>query len=127
MKRKLFISIGLVTLLLIIGYLYVYQDHRDIKSEQAAFVVRSTELFEEFMNDPQQSEQKYLNKTIEISGILSELSEKELTLDDHIFCQFSEPISHKFEPVALIRIKGRFIGYDDLLEQVKIDQSSIIN
>lgn len=127
MKRKLFISLGLVVLLLIIGYLYIYQDHRDISSEKAAFVVNSTELFKEFLNDPQVSEQKYLNKTIEISGALSELKETDLTLDDHIFCQFNDPISNKFELNSILKIKGRIIGYDDLLEQIKIDQSSIIN
>ena len=32
MKRKLFISLGLAIVLLIMGYLYIYQDHRDIKN-----------------------------------------------------------------------------------------------
>jgi hypothetical protein len=113
--------------LLIIGYFYVYQDHRDIGSEKAAFIVSSTELFEEFVNDPQYSEQKYLNQTIEISGVISDLKTIDLTLDDHIFCQFNEQISKELQHNITIKIKGRFIGYDDLLEQVKIDQSSIIN
>lgn len=127
MKRKLFISLGLAIVLLIMGYLYIYQDHRDIKTEQAEFDVSSIELFDQFLNDPIASEQKYLNKTIEISGKLSELKETDLTLDDHIFCQFSDPIFSELETNSPIKIKGRFIGYDDLLEQVKIDQSSIIN
>ena len=127
MKRKLFISLGLATLLLIIGYLYIYQDHRDIKSEQPEFVLSSIELFDQLLNDPLASEQKYLNKTIEVSGKLSELNQSDLTLDDHIFCQFSETISRELQTNSPIKIKGRFIGYDDLLEQVKIDQSSIIN
>lgn len=127
MKRKLFISLGLVILLLVIGYLYVYQDHRDISNEKAAFVVSADELFDEFLNEPTTSEHKYLNKTIEISGIISDLKATDLTLDDHIFCQFNEPISKEFQQSMKIKIKGRFIGYDDLLEEVKIDQSSIIN
>ena len=127
MKRKLFISLGLAVVLLLTGYFYIYQDHRDIQNEEAEFVLSSSELIEQFVNNATTSEQRYLNKTIEITGVLTEINQNDLTLDDHIFCQFNVPILSKLQPNSSIKIKGRFIGYDDLLEQVKIDQSSIIN
>ena len=127
MKRKLFISLGLAIVLLLTGYFYIYQDHRDIQNEEAEFVLSSSELIEQFVNNATTSEQRYLNKTIEITGVLTEINQNDLTLDDHIFCQFNEPILSKLQSNSSIKIKGRFIGYDDLLEQVKIDQSSIIN
>jgi len=106
----------------VIAYNYIYQEHRDIKSEQAEFEVNVTDLVNEFAINPSASEKKYLNKTIEVQGTITELNDYDLTLDDKVFCQF---ISNIEVQSGTIKIKGRFIGYDNLLEQVKIDQCSI--
>jgi len=107
----------------IIAYNYIYKEHRDIESERAEFTVTSIDLSDEFVVNPSASEQKYLNKTIEVSGAISELNETDLTLDGSIFCQFRSKIQINIKDIS---IKGRFIGYDDLLEQIKLDQCSIL-
>jgi len=107
----------------IIAYNYIFHEHRDIKSEPVEFVLTSTDLANEFAINPSASERKYLNKTIEVNGNISELNAFDLTLDDNVFCQFNSKIEVKLNNVT---IKGRFIGYDTLLEQVKLDQCSII-
>lgn len=107
----------------ILAYNYIYKDHRDIKSEQAVFTLNSEDLINEFAVNPFDSEKKYLNKTIEVKGNITELNEFDLTLDDNIFCQFNSIIETQSNN---IKIKGRFIGYDSLLEQIKLDQCNII-
>ena len=42
------------------------------------------------------AESKYLNKTITVSGSVSELNKKELTIDDKVFCLFNESITNIF-------------------------------
>ena len=114
-------------IILVIGlmaYNYVFHDHRDIESEPAEFLVNSSDLANEFAINPSASEQKYLNKTIEVQGTITEQNDFDLTLDDTIFCQFTAEIT-AILPNS-VRVKGRFIGYDSLLEQVKLDQCSII-
>jgi hypothetical protein len=107
----------------IIAYNYIYQDHRDIENETAEFVLNSTDLVNEFAINPSASEKKYLNKTIEVFGTITELNVQDLTLDNNIFCQFNSKI--EVDTSKKVSIKGRFIGYDDLLEEIKLDQCSI--
>lgn len=107
----------------VIAYNYIYQNHRDIESETAEFIVRATDLTNEFVINPSAAEKKYLNQTIEVFGSITELNDYNLTLDGKIFCQFSSKIEFENKNA---KIKGRFIGYDNLLEQVKIDQCNIL-
>lgn len=125
MKRK-WIIILILIFLLFAAYKYIYQDHRDIQKEQAEFVVFSTSITKEFLQNSMEAEKKYLNKTIEISGVITEITENDITLNNNVFCQFSSKITTLFTTKDSITIKGRCIGFDDLLELVKIDQSTII-
>ncbi|MBC3757676.1 hypothetical protein H7U19_04630 [Hyunsoonleella sp. SJ7] len=111
----------------IMGYNYIYQDHRDIETEKPEYVLTSKTLIDEFSSNVKASEQKYLNKTIELSGNITEIGEHNLVLNSSIFCQFQNPVPNSIKTGQDIIIKGRFIGYDDLLEEIKLDQSTIIN
>ena len=125
MNRKWIITLILL-LLVFLGYKYIYQDHRDIQKEQAEFVVSSTSITKEFLQNSMEAEKKYLNKTIEIRGVITEITENDITLNNNVFCQLSSKITNLFTTKDSITIKGRCIGYDDLLQLVKIDQSTII-
>lgn len=120
--RKWFIIIILIVIG-IIAYNYIYKDHRDIESENAEFVLTSIDISNEFTINAAAAENKYLNKTIEVKGTITELNEYDLTLDNKIFCQFNTKIGIDSK---VIIVKGRFIGYDELLEQVKLDQCNIL-
>jgi hypothetical protein len=87
-------------------------------------MLNSTDLVNEFAINPSASEKKYLNKTIEVMGSITELNGQDLTLDNKIFCQFNSKI--EVDTSKKVSIKGRFIGYDELLDQIKIDQCSIL-
>ena len=126
MKKWIIIIIAFA-LIAIAGYNYLYQDHRDIKTEAPEFVVTSEDISQEFINNPIVAEKKYLNKTIEIQGSITEFNANDLTINNTIFCVFDAPITEELSFNMVVTIKGRFIGYDDLLEQVKIDQTNIIN
>ena len=119
--------IVLVILVLgIITYKYIYQDHRNIATESADFKLTAQVIYNEFLINPVASEKLYLNKTMEIRGFISDQNKTSITLDKNVFCQFTKGFE-KLVDSSQITIKGRFIGYDDLLEQVKLDQCTIIN
>jgi hypothetical protein len=124
--KKWSILIVLCVIVGIIGYRYVYQDHRDIATETSIYKLTASDLLDEFAINPMTSENKYLNKTIEVSGSISDKNPQNITIEDKVFCQFSSKIQKALN-TEQIKIKGRFIGYDDLLEQVKLDQCMIIN
>lgn len=126
MKKLKWVLLAVIVLAAYFGYNYVYQDHRDIQTEKAEYSTTPQNIQEEFKLNALESEKKYLNKTIEISGTITEINETDLTLNDMIFCQFSNGINQSLKVNTSIIIKGRCIGYDDLLEQVKLDQCSVI-
>ncbi|GAA4817530.1 OB-fold protein [Litoribaculum gwangyangense] len=126
MKRKIplfILSFSFILLALaIVIYNYTYKNHRDIKTEEVEFSLTSEEILNEFSINPTQSEKKYLNKTIEVTGTISEKTPTTITLDHIVFCQFSNEIKTVVENNSLLKIKGRFIGFDDLLSEIKLDQ-----
>lgn len=123
MLMKKLVLIVLVALAVFLGYQYIYQDHRDIATEIPSFDLSSESLFSEFESNLQSSETKYLDKTLHVKGIITELNAADLTLDGKIFCTFSSHDKIKLGDKVLV--KGRCLGYDDLLELVKMDQCII--
>lgn len=125
MKRNWIALIIVLIITTVIGYNYVYQDHRDIENEQTEFSMSSVEINQLFSKNPTSAEQKFLNKTIEVSGLITDINSNDITIDDTVFCQFSNNLETSLNKNEKVKIKGRVIGYDDLLEQVKLDQCSI--
>ena len=120
--------IGLVVILLaLIAYNYIYKDHRNIKTETSAYTVTAAQLANEFKVNATKAEGMYLNKTIEVSGTISSLKPTEITIEEKVFCLFNDISNSTKQQQETVTIKGRFIGYDDLLEEIKLDQCSIIN
>ncbi|WP_248723881.1 OB-fold putative lipoprotein [Seonamhaeicola sp. ML3] len=121
-----YVILLLIVLFALIGYNYLYQDHRDITAETPEFVLTAETLSNEFSNAPIEAEKQYLNKTIEISGTITEVEIDYLVMNENIFCRFKQ--GEKLSPSKGLKskIKGRLIGYDDLLEEVKLDQCTIL-
>lgn len=103
-------------------YNYLYQNHRNIQLEKAEVIVSAEGLIDFFKKN---ESEKVLNKTLEINGLLTEISSKSVTIDNKVQCSFNFEIKD-FKINQNITVKGRCIGYDELFEIVKIDQSSII-
>lgn len=125
MKKNKIILI--LIFVLIAGYLiysYVYQSHRDIAAEKGSFTVTADAIHEEFKADEQNANAKYLDKTIDVYGKISSIDSEENTIviDDKMFAVFKEQIPANLKVASEIKIKGRFIGYDDLLGELKMDQ-----
>ncbi len=110
-------------------YLYLYKGHRDIASEKESYFVSAISIYDEFKKDETKSNSKYLDKTIEIYGKISnvDLSANIIILDDKFVAVFKDKIPIRIKKSATIKIKGRFIGYDDLLEELKMDQCVLVN
>ena len=100
-----------------LGYNYIYHEHRDIATEKPE-IITTVELLRKFQQNPTPA---ILNKTVEISGTITEINQKAITVDNKIHCSFLTEVSSK-EVGDSVTIKGRCIGYDDLFELVKLDQ-----
>jgi len=121
MKKKIVFLIVMLVLVVgaYTGYKYLYKDHRNITKEVAILETSAAQLQAQFQNDLAVG---ILNKTIQVSGVVTEIEGKTLTIDEKVHVSFTK------EPTALqlgntVHIKGRCIGYDDLFDLVKIDQA----
>lgn len=125
-KKKFIVGITALILLitLIIGYNYMYQDHRDIASEKVAFALSPEALKKALSNEV--SAKGYIDQVIQTQGIISAVEQNTIFIEEIAQVSFAQNFGALNEDEH-ITIKGRCVGYDDLLEVVKIDQAIIIN
>ena len=127
MKKIIF---GFLFLLLLVGvYFYVYKAHRDIAKEEVSYDIAVPALFSEYQSNESAANTKYLDKTIVVSGKVSSLNmeTRSIVLDEKLFATFLDKIPATIQPNSQLKIKGRLIGYDSLLEEIKMDQCIILN
>jgi hypothetical protein len=130
-KKVIFSVITVCTVLLVFMLVknFIYQSHRDIANENT-FKQFSTEQFlDAFKKNETIFLKTYVNQTIAIYGNTMELDfENQIVLiDGKIATRFIDFNSATKNNNQKTIIKGRFVGYDDLLEEFQMDQCVIIN
>ena len=125
MKKRFFIGVFLIIGVIVL-YNYIYKSHRNVEFEKASFIVTSVEILNEFSINDEESSKKYLDKILEISGVVTSVDNSILQLDSFINLYFSDTISRIDMLQKKVIVKGRFIGYDELLSEIKIDQCIVI-
>ncbi|MDO1500972.1 hypothetical protein Q2T40_12600 [Winogradskyella maritima] len=126
MKRKWLILLIAILVGSYFAYNYIYQDHRDISEEDPIASVEIRDIYSLFKMDIATAEEKYLDKTIVITGKVSELNTTDLTLDNKAFCTFNNAFKTQLSVDQNVSVKGRCIGYDDLLDLIKLDQCTVV-
>lgn len=127
MKSKILLLLSVCVAIAISAYLYMYKGHRDISSETADYVISIPELEKEFSSNGSQAYTKYQDKTIELTAQVTAIDNESIgiVLDDKVFAIFNDSIPKSISSGKTVKIKGRFLGYDELLGVFKIDQSSV--
>jgi hypothetical protein len=127
-KRKFFYLIIVILFLTgFIGYNYIYKSHRNISEEKAKYTVNAVSFIKEFNNDIEASITKYLDKTIQLKGKITEIEQSNFMLNNAIVCYTDSITLTQIKKDLVVTVKGRNIGYDELLEFLKFDQITIIN
>lgn len=127
MKKKIILIAPVIILFGVFGYCYVwYGGARNVSAEDAVFNVSSKNIIAEFDSDIDKSNAKYLEKAIAITGNVSKINEKQIIIDNTIVCDLKEPDSSIKEDQQ-VTLKGRVVGYDDLMGEIKLDECSVIN
>lgn len=129
MTKKILLAIALFLLIGISVYLYTYKGHRNIESETADYVVTVSGLEKEFTSNDSLAYLKYQDKTIELTAQVTtiDITGNGVVLDGKIFATFKNRLPKDVTSGKMLKIKGRFLGYDELLQEFKIDQSSIVH
>ena len=127
MKKKLFVVILILIVAGVGIYFYMYKGHRDIATENVDFELTVADLSKEFSESDSLANSKYADKTIQIYGKVSsiDLPSHTIIIDEKLSAVFTDSVLPKINLQDKIKIKGRFVGYDDLLEEFKVDQVGI--
>lgn len=127
-KKSLLVIVFIIAILLVgvVGYNYVmHGGARDLTSEETSFTLSSKDISHEFSTNIDASNKKYLEKAVAITGKITEINGAEIIVDNSIICNLTtlDPTLKKDQEVI---VKGRVVGYDDLMQEVKLDQCLII-
>lgn len=119
-------TILLIIILLIIGiysiFTYAYKPHKTIDEIPIAYSGTS----EDFIEKVKINTLNWQDVIVELSGIITSKDENGITLNSSIYCQLEKDTkTTTLQEGQSISIKGRMIGYDDLLEEIKLDKTII--
>lgn len=125
--KKITIIIVILLVLCFFGYKYVYHSHKDIENANSDFSISVTQLISEYATNETEANTKYLDKVISVKGKVTQVDQatKTIVIDEKATLIFNE-----FKNVQVgesVTVKGRFLGYDELLEEIKLDQCSFEN
>jgi len=127
MRKKIMIVLAVLAIIGVGLYFYMYKGHRDISSESADYSTTVKDLQQQFTANSTDAGKKYADKTIEIYGKITavDLAAHTITVDEKLSAVFKDSVLNKVAAEKQVKIKGRFLGYDDLLEEFKMDQVSL--
>ncbi|MFH7017254.1 hypothetical protein [Flavobacterium sp. FlaQc-47] len=129
MKRKKTAFIIAILLVLVSAGIYFYygflfKEARNIASEMPDLSIPATKLIEDYNANPQKADALYLNKTIEITGTVTKQTDSVVILENTVFCLFNQKTKNQLLSNK-ITVKGKCIGYDELFQEVKLDQCTL--
>jgi len=147
MKKSVkYLLIAVIAGVLIAGSVVLYMfnmPHRDVQGEDAKYIVEAENFVNEFMTNLNESNAKYLNNVVIVSGTVSEISEDQLkqkvvllkTDKAGVNCTFTTEINKNAEGLSVgdkVKIKGIVrmgASYDediDMAEYAILEKSDIV-
>ncbi|MGC1471118.1 MAG: hypothetical protein WA775_00890 [Psychroserpens sp.] len=131
MKRKTIIVLAMVLITVLVAsivYDFTFNSkHRDIANEKAAVMLSAQELYINFKKNEATATAKFLDQVVALRGEITAVENNGIILNNQIQIHFDTEILPTVVKGTSIRVKGRCVGYDDLLEMVKIDQATLIH
>ena len=135
MKSIIWKSLLTIVVLIAITIYFIYnKPHRNILEEEATYSISLAEMNEEFVLNEQDAFDKYFNKVVEIEGIATSINEKaegryDIVIESNGIYANGEIIEATINPEDFLQqkvaLKGLFIGYDNLLEEIKVSECSV--
>jgi len=129
-KKMRYIIIGLfaftIASVMLIYNMVFNAEHRQIFAETTAFTMPAEDLQFHFANDEVNATNKYIDKVIETHGTITEIASTYVVLENRVQVDFLNGVEQGTNKGDIINIKGRCVGFDELLLVVKIDQATTI-
>ena len=131
-KKKYWTIFRFFLPLSIIGLIIIYntynKPHKDFDKSPFEVTIESRELISLYQDNTDNANTRFLNKILLVIGTITNIETNIIILDNGIVCTLdpSQIITDEININNKVSVKGRCIGYDDLLEEVRIDHSFIM-
>ncbi|MBB6462595.1 hypothetical protein [Flammeovirga kamogawensis] len=122
-KSKLLILFIIVSSALILSIAYIFKPPATIENSSVSFNGEAVDFINKIESN---SSTNYVAKVIQLNGTITQLEEKGIQLNNKVFCQFSSTLPRKITKGSKITIKGKYIGFDELLDEIKLNNCTII-
>ena len=119
----------LIILLAIAVYFVWNKPHKDYSTMRTDITISSLNFINEFKANSTLATEKYLNQIILVNGNTTDKLTKSVVLDNGIVCTLDSSSLKALELVQInneVYIKGRFVGFDDLFEEIRLDHCFIM-
>ena len=116
-------------LLLIIVYAVWNKPHKNYFNTKPKITIDSSNFINEFKTNSTLATEKYLNQVILVNGNVTDRLTKSVVLNNEIVCTLDSSSLKALELIQInnnVSIKGRFVGFDDLFEEIRLDHCFIM-
>ena len=116
-------------LLLIIVYAVWNKPHKNYSNTKPNITIDSSNYINEFKTNSTLATEKYLNQVILVNGNVTDRLTKSVVLNNGIVCTLDSSSLKALRLIQInneISIKGRFVGFDDLFEEIRLDHCFIM-
>ncbi len=139
MKRKILFALSIVVVVVIVYSLYMYnKPHRNINKEEASFNMTVDELYNQFEQNVDEASAKYADKVVTLAGKVASVDKNPngdffvIMKGENLNINFAMDPTAEFNEKDFtveqnIKIKGLFVGFDDLLYEVQFKKCSLVN
>ena len=119
----------LIILLAIAVYFVWNKPHKDYSTMRTDITISSLNFINEFKANSTLATEKYLNQIIFVTGNTTDKLTKSVVIDNGIVCTLDSSSLKALELIQInnnVSIKGRFVGFDDLFEEIRLDHCFIM-
>jgi hypothetical protein len=135
MKVKNLLAIGLVIILAIVSYIWFFvynKEHKDYAKADSHYVGHADSLHQMASENQDKFQQEFINKAVEIEGVVKEVGLTRFTLGSGMICTLDSAYIEYMPKVGdTVMVKGRVVGTDeDILTAdilCNLDQCIFIN
>lgn len=123
--KKIFLAVVIVGAIFgswAVWYVF-YKPHRNVGAEKPAFAMTAKELSSQIAADTA-ALGKYIDQAIQLEGTVSSVEGSHIAFDN-VICNMDSTELSKLPGIKagqLIKVQGRLTTYNDLLEEILLDQ-----
>ncbi|AZQ65107.1 hypothetical protein EI427_23105 [Flammeovirga pectinis] len=122
-KSKLLTLLIVLSSALVLSVAYIFKPPTTVENSSLSYNGEAIGFIKEIESN---TSTNYVAKVVQLNGTITQLEENGIQLNNKVFCQFSTSFPYKITKDSKITIKGKYIGFDELLDEIKLNNCTII-